>query len=368
LRRSGTQAARITLRNRAGQVVTVNSGNGKSLVTGGRVHFYTIEGLRFIASYVVRDLWDYTLNFGSNIWDGETDKDGGNNGFILRDCYVEGAVQFYGHNNLVENCELNGKNNWSNGLVDHFAASHDNIYRNNNVHDYKVRGIWSMQYTDDIVIEGNTVHHNGEQGIDCDGAGDPVYRCYVRNNIIHDISTAGVGILMENAFDSIVEGNRVYGLVTGIEVISYGLGVASVEYRTTDTNIVVRNNLVYDTARDGIICYGSPGGKALNNTIYNTNQTQSWFGAIVLTTYEGYYCHNWEIKNNIITQNHGAALWIESPSTGLNNFTSDYNSFDTNVKLTWKRWTGISYTEKSYFLSEWRLAFGQDAHSSILSP
>jgi len=348
LKNSGTSSARITLKNANNETVVIDSGKNKTLVTSGRVGYYTIEGLRFIASYTSAGQGDYTIDLKMTLWDGETNKDGGNNGFVIRNSYIEGAIKFYGHNNIVENCELNGKQNWSNGINDEFAASHDNLYRGNVIHDYTKRGVWTMQYTDNIQIEGNTIYNIGNMGIDCDGAGNPVWRCMVKNNQIYDITGEGVGILLENAFDSIAEANEIYRVKQGIGIINYGPPIIQEEYRTTDTHTIIRNNVIHNTSQDGIICKGSPGGKALNNTIYDTRQTPGYWAGIGLTGYEGYYCHNWEIKNNVVSQAGKYAIWYDSPTGGLNNLSSDYNLFDFDSTEEIFIWIVYSETEEDW--------------------
>ncbi|NMC14493.1 MAG: hypothetical protein GYA34_16605 [Chloroflexi bacterium] len=348
LKTSGTETSRIILRNYEDQIVTIDSGKNKTLVTNGRVGYYTIEGLRFIASYTSAGQGDYTIDLKMTLWDGETNKDGGNNGFMIRDCYIEGAIKFYGHNNIVENCELNGKQNWSNGINDEYATSHDNLYRGNVIHDYKKRGVWTMQYTENILIEGNTIYNSGNMGIDCDGAGNPVRRCMVKSNQIYDISGEGVGVLLENAFDSIAEANEIYRVKQGIGIINYGPPIIQEEYRTTDSHTIIRNNVIHNTSQDGIICKGSPGGKALNNTIYDTRQTPGYWAGIGLTGYEGYYCHNWEIKNNLISQASKYAIWYDSPTDGLHNLSSDYNLFDFEPNEERFIWIVYSETEEDW--------------------
>ncbi len=364
LRTTGAENARITLKNHPGHLVTINSGDEKSLITDGRINFYTIEGLRFVATNISAEQGDYTIDFGHDVWDGETNKDGGNNGFILRNCYVEGAVRFYGHNNLVENCELNGSNNWINGLVDQFAASHDNIYRNNTIYNYAFRGIWSMSYTDNITIEGNTVYHNGGGGIDCDGAAYPVTRCIVRNNIIHDVGGEGVGIWFENCFDCEANGNTIYEVVIGIETINYGLTsnydfILGEEYRTTNTNLVVSNNTIYDIRRDGILCLSAPGATVMNNIIRRTNYaTTEYFAAIALSQNTDYFCHNWNIVGNNISQSQ-KAYWFDSPIGGLSNLVIDNNTYDyksTDIKYYWRTYTSqSSSTNEGYSLVQMQL-------------
>jgi len=373
LKTSGTASNSITLK--ASGSVIVNSGASRTLITNGRIHYYIIDGFSFIANYTPTDQLNAALDFTNGIWDGEVTRDGGNNGFIVRNCYVEGAIRFYGHNNLVENCEFNGKGLWHNGITDRFPVSHDNVYRNNTVHDYKVRGIWTNHGTNNILIERNTIYRNGSGGIDCDGAFVPVTGCNIRGNVIYSHTNGeGYGVLLENTFDSIVEGNRIYNGVRGISQINYGLSgsfIASAEFRTTNTNVIIRNNLIYNMSSDGILCKGAPGGKALNNTIYNTLQSPGYWAAIGLAQQAGYYCHNWEIKNNIISQSQKAAVWYESSSSGLTNLSMDYNLFDlgsNEAKFVWVTRATTGDIWKQYTLAQLQSQKQLELHSVLGNP
>ncbi|MCK9618699.1 MAG: right-handed parallel beta-helix repeat-containing protein, partial [Lentimicrobiaceae bacterium] len=326
LKTTGSSSARITVRNYNGASVTVSSGNSKALRAGGRRHYYVFDGLRFITDHMVYDAPydnDFTLDFKDVIWDGNT-TDAGNCGFIVRNCYVEGAIRIYGHGILVENCELNGKSLWRNGIMDGYTSSHDNIYRRNTIYGYKDRGVWSMQYTDNILIEENIIHDiynpsNGnsiQAGVDCDGAGHPVTRCIVRKNTIYNVG--GRLVEMENSFNSVVEDNIGHdSKLMGIHFINYGLGSADftsdAEHRTTNTNSIVRNNIVYNTTQDGIIIRAAPGTKIYNNTIFNVSGTKGYYGAISLIAYGGYYSHNVDIRNNIVMQGKPWAIYIDQP-------------------------------------------------------
>ena len=125
--------------------VTVNSGGSKSLVTSGNMGYYTIDGLDFISSATGTSNTDTSISFAYGFWgDGHT-AERGNDGFTLRNCYIEGSVYFYGSDNLVENCELNGKKKWQTGLIERSQPSENNIFRNNVIHDYTGRGGWSFR-------------------------------------------------------------------------------------------------------------------------------------------------------------------------------------------------------------------------------
>jgi len=375
LKTSGTQTAPIILRCNSSKECTINSLSDKTIVTDGRIHFYIIDGFKLIAEYIPSDQLDASLDFGKGIWDGETTKDGGNNGFIIRNCYVEGAIMFYGHENLVENCEFNGKNSWDNGITERMATSHDNIFRNNVVHDYKIRGIWSNQQTDNTTIEANTIYDIQAGGIDCDGAYVAVTRCNISNNHIYNITHGeGYAILLENTFDSIIEGNSIHDVVRGISVINYNKNNgqdpfrSSADYKYLLTNTIIRNNVIYNASQDGILCKATQGNKAINNTLYNIKASPGYWGAISLSGYDRYYCHNWEIKNNLISRA-AIAVWHESSNGDLANLLIDYNFYEIepgdNKFLQLIKETDAWH---SRIFEEWKKTTGLDNHSLIGNP
>jgi len=367
LKQSGTSASTITIKNYNGETVTVNSGNVQAVRTGGRRHYNTIDGFRFISNKVTYSNGKtFSLDFEDGIWDGFTDPNGGNNGFVLRNCYIEGSVHFYGHYVLMENCEVNGRSQWSDGVFESFAASHHNTYRNNKVYGFTNRGIWSMQYTDSVTIENNVIHDTGNMGIDCDGAGHPVYNSVVRGNTIYNVG--GRGIEMENAFNSITENNVIYSSAKwGINYINYGLGpdyYSDDEYRDNMTNAIVRNNLIYNTAEAGIILNGCPGVKIYNNTLYRNYTTKGYFAGIALCSYGGFACINTDIQNNIVAESDAYAVWVEGSSLQLTGLVMNNNLYYHATKTKTHYFKDIG----SYTLAEFKAASGKEPNSLFANP
>ena len=306
LRRSGSVTARITIKNYNGESVSVNSGGSRTLTVSGRLGYYTIEGLSFLTSGSGEQA-DGNVDLKGNVWAGETAKEGGNDGFVLRDCYVQGTIKFYGHHNLVEGCEVDGMNKkWATGIYDHFGPSHHNTYRNNVIHGFSGRGIWSMSYTENILVENNRVFDCSTMGIDLDGASHAVRNSIVKGNEIANIIGAqGVGILLENAFDCVIEGNLIHDVGhEGIQIFNYGQGCghwADNEYRDDHTNTVLKNNIIYNVYggdKGGINAYSVRGIYVYGNTIHNARG-----GGILLNQHCGWQCQDWIIENNIFTDN-----------------------------------------------------------------
>jgi len=358
IKTTGLSGSPITIKAQ-GDVV-VNSGGSKSLVTSGNMGYYIIDGLDFISSATGTSNTDTSISFAYGFWgDGHT-AERGNDGFTLRNCYIEGSVYFYGSENLVENCELNGKKRWQTGIIERSQPSENNIFRNNIIHDYTGRGGWSLQMTDNTLWQNNTIYSNGQMGIDCDGAGYPVYRCNLIGNTIYSITGEGAGILMENAFDSLVDGNTIHDVISGIALLNYGDDISNAEWRTTPINTIYQNNFI-SNASNGLLCKGAPGGKFLNNTIRKTVQAPGYWGAIALARFGGYYCKDWEIKGNNISLSTRYAVWVDSDGSRLGGLDIDNNVYDT-FTARYINYSTNSYN--TYNFSTWQ-GMGYDVHSSV---
>jgi len=319
LKTSGTETSPITL---------VGVGNvtiqDKIITKGGTVHYYTIMGEN--SQYPLK--FEKGLDFAYNTpWDRESE-DLGNNGYIIRNCYVTGEVLVYGHYNLIENCEFAG-NGSGTAIWDQRAASHHNVYRNNNIHDYS-RGIWTMDNTHYITIEGNTISNTVHQAIDCDGYAMAETHCDVIDNVITHSNPA---IQMENAFDSTVSGNIISNQndYAAIHIKNYGEGPdfwkSLMEYRGFDTNMIVKGNLIYSSTMAGILIEGAKTGLIENNTIYYSQAPSGIFSGIALRVYGGFYSSDWIIKNNII-DSPGYVIRFDSASN-TPNFISNNNLFSS---------------------------------------
>jgi parallel beta-helix repeat protein len=347
--------------------VTINSGSSKVVRTGGSKHYYTFKNLTFVSNHVnYNGSFDYSLDFEDGSWNGQTDPNGGNNGYLIDNCKITGAVHFYGHYNTIQNSTLAGNGQWGNGVFEYFAQSHDNVYRNNIIHDYTQRGLWSMQLANHVLMEGNTIYNCGSIGnIDLDGAGNPVSYAKVRKNIIYNYGQEG--ILCESTMNSIIEDNIIYGWLgsgdgDGIQVINYGPSISPAEYRGTNTNNIFRNNLIEGSGRAGINLISSPGNKVYNNTIYNTKAPSGYYGAISLTNDgSSYYSNNSTIMNNVVFGWNSYAFWYSSSVSGLkatNNIYYDPSKTNTHYNQT---------TSKAYTLSGFQ-GIGYETNSSFTNP
>jgi hypothetical protein len=246
----------------------------------------------------------------------------------------------------VENCELNGKDIYQNGLLDSYPASHDNAYRDNVVHNFLDRGIWSMRATDNIVIEGNTVH-DVQYGIDCDGAAVPVTHCNVMNNYVYNSgrNAWGAGIFLEDCFGCLVQGNTLGNMQNGVGIfaINYGNGSPAnwhtyynVEYRDDASNTSILDNVMYNYDTGSGIYVSSVNGLVIDhNTFYTAlGAPPIGFHADVDGAGLVYPPRDETITNNIFFS--GDVAWYNMTTTGLiedGNFKGDPSFVDPPADL-----------------------------------
>jgi hypothetical protein len=356
LKTSGTASAPITLRCETPLGCTVNSGASKTLVTVGNINYYVIDGFRFVstATNSENDSMPSSVNLSNNYWGTGDTGEKGNDGFILRNCYVEGAVYLYGSDNLVENCELNGRGVVANGLTERSRPSENNIFRNNVIHDYTQRGGWTLQRTHNSLWQNNTIYNIGaNSAIDCDGAGSAVYGCNLKSNIAYNVKGAG-GFLLENSFDSVVENNIVRDSNGGVQVINYNKTnadgfKADDDYIPKVTNTVIKNNVFYNLSNAGLNCYSAKGNTFINNTIYKA----SGYG-LSFQTHSSLPCPDWTVKNNIVSQSSKTIFFVGNPAINMDaNF---YDVFYANV-----------YNSGNKTFAQWQ-AMGKDVNSKMGSP
>ena len=333
LKTSGTATGVITIRGEG--TVIVNSGNAQTIKTSAtHQSYYTFDHVRFISTMSASEGVG-TLDFTAG-WSFSYDAPNTGNGYItLKNCYVEGGVHFYGANNSVENCEFNGMNRVRDGIHFNRPASHNGIIRNNLVYNYangSGRGIWVQGGAHDIVIEGNTVH-DVKNGIDCDGAGVPVHGCNVINNHVYNagLNLWGPGLFFENCFDCLVQGNTIHDIQNGaaVYVINYGNGSNggwhtrdNIEYRDDPSNMVFRENLIYNyPTNPGLLVISVNGITIDHNTFYEPSRPSIRFRIEqddAGTTFPP--------KNETITNNIYKTVTWDGATTGLRssrNFSGD---------------------------------------------
>jgi hypothetical protein len=340
IQRSGTGSNPITLTNFDNQVVTINGDNSPALApTGTTSQYWIIDGLRWISS------GNLTIQYKSWGCDGACN---GIDHWTFRNNYISGAVQIYGAYTIFENNEVDGTDNDGNdgnGLQDYFDVSHHNTFKNNYIHNFSLRGLWTMHRTHDNVIENNTVENitssTSGQCIDADGFGNVEWRHIIRGN---KLSHCGmVGIQLENVFASTVENNILTDPgAAGIIIINYGATIPSPgsekcqvggennQYGDTDGNNDCEGNITGDIVRQNIISkFGTAGGfvsyhaggiKIQQNTIYGG------IGPAVLLDSGVNFCPQVELSGNIFSQN-------ETGDVDLRDFDSlakdDHNLFDS---------------------------------------
>ncbi|MBN1872908.1 MAG: right-handed parallel beta-helix repeat-containing protein [Anaerolineae bacterium] len=234
--------------------------------------------------------------------------------------------------------------------------AHHIIVRGNYVHDNGVSaertGIFAA-FTDDMLIENNETHHNGEHGIYVNNSSD---RFIIRGNVGHHNSYCGIHL---NG-DSEMGGDGVLsdGQVTGNTIYENGTGGGSAINMDGVSQTLVANNLIYATHATGIALFQENGAicSSNNHVVHNT----------VLIANDGRWamliaaddCTGNIILNNIFYSDHSYRGSINVPA-GLNGLVSDYN-------ITVDRFT-TDDGDSILTLAQWQ-SLGYDTHSFLATP
>jgi parallel beta-helix repeat protein len=323
---SGLEESPITLTGYGGEAVTIDGKGNPALLDLDGTQYWIIQGLTLASNA------EHTLLLDA--W-GCNGTCGGTHHWTIRNNTIIGAVHIYGSYNLFEENEVDGSQHKGseNGVLEEQEASHHNIFRHNDVHNFNVRGIWSMHRTHDDLFESNYVHDIGDSTegmcIDIDGFASVEWRHTVRNNRLHHCGESGIEL--ENTFDSLVENNTIHdtGRI-GIDIINYGPGLGpgttkcepggeSNQYGDTDgdndcrgdrTGNTIRQNLIYHGAQNAaILIYYAGDVRILGNTIYKPS------GNGIYVNSGTAFCPDIQIRSNIVADSGEAGISIEEVSS-----------------------------------------------------
>lgn len=187
------------------------------------------------------------------------------------------------------------------------------------------------------VVRGNTVHH-------------------ARSN--YGGGFAG-GIYVDGGRNIVIEGNTSYENDLGIEIGAENKGIVT-------RKITVRNNLVYDNDKAGIVFggYAAKRGRVrdslfIHNTVVNNDTLNEGLGQLWIQ-----YASNNVVANNIFVAS-GNNVLLYSEKGNVDNVL-DYNLWHgadgpNDAEFTWN---GDSYSS----FSQYRNQTGQDAHSLFGDP
>jgi len=318
----------IILSNYSDEQVTIHGGEVSAIRDYGTAS-WIIEGLTL--SSAAELTIDHTASWliGTHHW-------------IIRQNIIHGTVAFYGSYNLFEENEVSGSIYDGNGnaIWEFTEISHHNVYRNNYLHDFSRRGIWSMKKTHDNEFSGNQISDMEWMCIDLDGATSVVWRHNVSGNQIDGCGEEGIEL--ENAFETLVQNNVIRRTHGAVGVINYGfdrhpdwearceVGGELNQYGDTDgdddcegdiTNNIIRQNLIYDGIgwEGGVIITHAGGVKIWGNTITMNN------GPGIMLNSGMEFTPQIDIRGNIIFDNTDGEILgdLSSISAYENNFTSD---------------------------------------------
>jgi hypothetical protein len=373
IHRSGEEGNPIILSSYDGEAVTVNGRGGPAIADFVGTQYWIIENLTLDSDA------EYTLQQGAWACDGTC---GGSHHWTIRNNRIIGAVSIYGSYNLFKSNEVDGSQHKGseNGVWESYDVSHHNTFKDNHIHDFNIRGIWSMHRTHDDVFQDNHIRDigmpSGGTCIDTDGFGTVEWRHVIQGNHLDDCG--GTAIALENTFDTIVENNTIHDAgASGIGIINYGpntgpsgkkceAGGEENQYGDTDgdndcegdpTANIVRQNLIYNGAHDGAISIHGAGGVSIwGNTISNTSRWGIYLAC------NAALCPDIAVRSNILNNNGEAEIYVSS----LDSITQDDHNLLNhaqagNIYSVWGTWA-------HYTLSEYKAATGRGQGSVQADP
>ncbi len=227
-----------------------------------------------------------------------------------------------------------------NGNVTNWQVTH------NVIHDVDNTGI------DAIGFEGTApTNDQARNGLI---AYNDVYNVDSYGNPAYGTDRAAACIYVDGGRNITVEYNRVHRCNLGIEIASEHRGRAT-------SDIIVRNNLIYENSEVGLAMGGydvyrgaTVNCTVVNNTFYHNNTSNDW-GAELYIQYD---TRNNVIKNNLFYA--GPAGWfIRSWSPVMQGNVVNYNLFYTTAATSRWEWKGRTYTT----FAAYRAGSGNDGHS-----
>ena len=233
---------------------------------------------------------------------------------------------------------------------------------------------------DGFAVTSNFVHDNDNIGIDAigfekvspDPSTDQARHGEIRGNTVYNITSYGNpdygkqyaadGIYVDGGTQITIEQNLVHNVDLGIELAS--------EHKGHDTSdVIARNNVVYENNSNGISIggYGNARGGSdnltvVNNTLFDNDTQKTGSGEFQIQ----YHATANVFENNIVYAGPQGLLVHGYTAAPMPPATLDYNDYYAAggaAKSHWQ-WQKVHYTG----FAKYRSGSGQDAHSIFADP
>jgi hypothetical protein len=235
-------------------------------------------------------------------------------------------------NNHIHHNSLSGED--SHGVMIQPTARNITV-RNNVIHDnsgdsiqcYSEDGSMPGAPADGVLIEGNDLYGNYEQGLDIKTCSNVT----VRRNKMHHSNGNGAMVVHMSAKNILIEENDFYE--SGLAI-----GVGGNRYGPMPSGVVIRRNLI----RDMRTSRGTGGGLQMANSVgtqvYNNTFTRLQAPALILGSGEGGPTQDMVVKNNIIDA--AVAVKLGSQAPGLKMNSNLYRPGATFNAWSLSQWNG----------------------------
>ncbi|MFH1860256.1 MAG: right-handed parallel beta-helix repeat-containing protein, partial [bacterium] len=240
---------------------------------------------------------------------------------IIRNGQADGIDISWADNVLVEDCDIYNFFRYGgdcHGII--LMDGKNNVFRNNEIYDCTGDCIQIIAgNAEQTLIENNhlytTLGGKSRNAIDIKSNLGTILRGNRCHGFHNALESNGVAVVIQGNVPSIlVEKNMIYDSEGGIRINSTDDGAP--------TNVLIRNNLVYNITRAGWLHYGEGiyinGAKNVtiyNNTVYNTN------GYSIVCGIDK-FVNNLVVKNNIFDKGYAATF-----TSNVTNMDMSHNGF-----------------------------------------
>ncbi|MBS1552459.1 MAG: hypothetical protein JST15_10390 [Bacteroidetes bacterium] len=231
--------------------------------------------------------------------------------------------------NIVENCYISGGRSGVSSDGTLANPNRNNIVRNNTIVDWGFNGIWFLNGSADMIIEGNTIYNTtgvsitNPSGINIQSTYDG-YNLTIRNNkITNVVSTNTSTSLNVRGINTVTAPGTgsVLNIYNNFISLNANNNSAASTYGilTTGTAEIYTCNIFYNTIKIGGVQTGGTSGNIVSACINKTSNQQG-----IVYNQKNNICINNRTGGNVGIVHTGFA-YIENDTTGTINL--DYNSY-----------------------------------------
>lgn len=363
----------ITIKPDAGVTKTISGSNANAIIKLNGADNIIIDGSNIVGGDT-KNLSIVNTNSAanSNVWFASTAIDGSTNNILKNTIVTGGNATTNGANVIISGSTIGGAAEFSNNNI----TIHNNTFSNSQNAVFAVGNGTTLD--ENWVISNNIISNMGFRGIEVQNATAFNIGKNTISGVSQNTSSTISGIFVGAQVANGVIANNKISNIKNTNTVGYGANGIYLNSVSTNANITVYNNMIWDVAGYGYagalaedngygMAIASGGGYKLyyNSINMNTNQNRATGISAAINITNGVTTNNAvDLRNNIFANNQTTGTRYAIYAGGLNNVFSnvDYNDYYSTQNL------GFLGSARAT-VNDWRTATGKDANSiSILPP